>query len=67
MNSLLSLLLLLFCVANFVLALQQRRRLSRARDAIARVEAVCAEWDQLSKGQTPTTWRIRTALTERDA
>lgn len=32
------------------------------RSAIARVLALCDEWDGLSKGETPTTRRIRDAL-----
>jgi hypothetical protein len=30
--------------------------------AVAPVLALCAEWDRLSKGETPTTRRIRAAI-----
>lgn len=34
-------------------------------DAVAGVLALCDEWDQLSKGETPTTARIRAAINGR--
>lgn len=36
--------------------------IQRERDRVDRVEAVCKAWDALTKGESPTTKRIREAM-----
>lgn len=44
------------------LLLQQAREGDEAAAAVARVRAIADQWDQRSKGESPTTARIRAAL-----